>query len=123
MAIGLDEYRTINDSDLEIEEIGFVSVDSGQLMITDPCYINNEWQEEQFEIIRHDIKRDFNYSYAGACYASSSKDGYGQLNFKLGHKGAGIAIGTFGGDGDYSVFAEKYNKKVVRIYVNLVASQ
>lgn len=123
MAIGLDEYRTINDSDLEIEEIGFVSVDSGQLMITDPCYINNEWQEEQFEIIRHDIKRDFNYSYAGAGYASSSKDGYGQLNFKLGHKGAGIAIGTFGGDGDYSVFAEKYNKKVVRIYVNLVASQ
>lgn len=123
MAIGLDEYGTINDSDFEIEEIGFVSVDSGQLMITDPCYINGEWQEEQFVTKRHDIKRDFNYSYAGACYASGSKDGYGQLNFKLGHKGAGIAIKTFWGDGDYPVFAEKHNNGIVRVYVNLVESQ
>lgn len=159
--LDLDEYLTVNDSDLEIEEMGFVSVDSGQLMITDPCYIRNEWQEEVLEDIRIykdietsmtyqyekdfqqydekingfektvnelvesgrfvelEIARDFNFSYAGACYASSSKNGYGQLSFKLGHKGAGIAVKTVLGDGNYSVFAEKYNDEIVRIYVNL----
>jgi len=159
--LDLDEYLTVNDSDLEIEEMGFVSVDSGQLMITDPCYIRDEWQEEVLEDIRIykdietsmtyqyekdfqqydekingfektvnelvesgrfvelEIARDFNFSYAGACYASTSKNGYGQLSFKLGHKGAGIAVKTVLGDGDYSVFAEKYNDEIVRIYVNL----
>ncbi|MBW4057154.1 MAG: hypothetical protein HIU83_17550 [Proteobacteria bacterium] len=38
----------------------------------------------------------------------------------LGHKGAGIAIKTVMGDGDYPVFAEKYNDEIVRVYVNLV---
>jgi len=160
--LDLDEYQTVNDSDLEIEEIGFVSVDSGQLMITDPCYIRDEWQEETLEDIRiykdtqttltyqygkdfeHfnekingfektvnelvesgrfeelELARDFNFSYAGASYASMSKNGYGQLCFKLGHEGAGIAVRTVMGDGDYSVFAEKYNDEIVRIYVNLV---
>lgn len=159
--LDLDEYLTVNDSDLEIEEMGFVSVDSGQLMITDPCYIRDEWQEEVLEDIRIykdietsmtyqyekdfqqydekingfektvnelvesgrfvelEIARDFNFSYAGASYATMSKNGYGQLSFKLGHKGAGIAVKTVLGDGDYSVFAEKYNDEIVRIYVNL----
>lgn len=36
----------------EIEEIGTVSVDSGQLLITDPCYIDSEWSKEEFEDIR-----------------------------------------------------------------------
>lgn len=39
-----DEYFS-KDAEYEIEEIGFVSVDSGQLMITDPCYIDSEWQK------------------------------------------------------------------------------
>jgi hypothetical protein len=31
------------------KEIGFVGVDSGQLLITDPCYIDSEWKHEDFE--------------------------------------------------------------------------
>jgi len=162
LSLDLEEYLTVNDSELEIEQIGFVSVDSGQLMITDPCYIRDEWQEEVFEDIRIckdvetsltyqygkdfqrynetikgfndtvsdliesgrfeelEIARDYNFSYAGASYASMSKNGHGQLSFKLGHKGAGIAIKTVMGDGDYPVFAEKYNDEIVRVYVNLV---
>lgn len=30
-------------------EIGRVGVDSGQLMICDPCYIDSEWEKEDFE--------------------------------------------------------------------------
>lgn len=41
-----------SDAEYEIEEIGFVAVDSGQLMITDPCYIDSEWQHQPFEDVR-----------------------------------------------------------------------
>ncbi len=34
------------------ELIGSVGVDSGQLMICDPCYIDEKWEKEVFEDIR-----------------------------------------------------------------------
>jgi hypothetical protein len=152
------------DAEYEIEEMGFVAVDSGQLMITDPCYINSEWQDTPFEDIRllkdtktekvyqfrkdfHnyeekisgfsktvneliksgrlesievDHSKDINFSYAGACYATSSEKGYGVLPFKLGHEGAGIAVTTVMGDGMYPVYAEKYDGRIVRVYFNLI---
>jgi hypothetical protein len=37
---------------LEVVLLGEVGVDSGQLLITDPCYIDSEWQEEPFEDVR-----------------------------------------------------------------------
>jgi hypothetical protein len=33
-------------------QIGVVGVDSGQLVICDPCYIDSEWEKEDFEDIR-----------------------------------------------------------------------
>lgn len=157
-----DENSVFFPSDLEIEEIGFVSVDSGQLMVTDPVYLNEEWQNEKFKDLRlyqdvetlnvYQYQKDFqqfnekipgfefsvneliksgrfeelevetekNFSYAGACNASNSKSGFGQLKFKKGHTGAGIALRTVHGDGDYKVYAEKYDGEIVRFYVNLV---
>lgn len=39
--------------DVEVVKIGEVGVDSGQLMITDPCYINSEWDpDDEFQDIR-----------------------------------------------------------------------
>jgi hypothetical protein len=32
--------------------LGYVGVDSGQLIITDPCYIDSEWQHKEFQDIR-----------------------------------------------------------------------
>ena len=37
---------------MEIRLIGHVGVDSGQLLLCDPCYIDSEWQKEDFEDIR-----------------------------------------------------------------------
>ncbi len=34
---------------VEVVHLGNVGVDSGQLMITDPCYIDSEWQHEPFQ--------------------------------------------------------------------------
>ncbi len=157
-----DDYFFSRKGELEIEEMGTVAVDSGQLMITDPCYIDSEWEKEEFEDIRlykdknssvvYQFRKDFtsyedtivgyeknvneliaegrlvkvetvsdlNYSYKGACAATLSKIGFGELKFKLGHEGAGVAFGTLAGDGMYPVYAEKYDGKIIRVYVNLV---
>jgi hypothetical protein len=160
-----DDFRLFSaDAEYEIEEMGMVAVDSGQIMITDPCYISSEWQDDEFEHVRllkdtetgdvYQFRKDFssyeekiagfdqtvneliasgrletieidnsgkiNFSYAGACYATISEKGYGEMSFKLGHKGAGIAVTTVMGDGMYPVYAEKYDGKIVRVYFNLL---
>jgi len=169
LELDLDEddngYRVFSaDAEYEIEELGEVAVDTGQLMITDPWYINTEWQDDDYEDIRlvkdlntnitYQFRKDFlnygdkingfdqtvneliasgkfkdieidnsdniNFSYAGACHASLSDKGYGELPFKLGHEGAGIVVKTVLGDGMYPVYAEKYDGKIVRVYFNLI---
>lgn len=158
-----DDYFFSRKGELEIEEIGSVAVDSGQLMITDPCYVDSEWEKEDFEDIRlykdkdtsvvYQFRKDFNnygetikgydkdvntlvaegklikvetvsddlnYSYKGACAATLSEAGFGELKFKLGHEGAGVAFGTVAGDGMYPVYAEKYDGRIIRVYVNLI---
>lgn len=157
-----DDYFFSREGDLEIVEIGMVGVDSGQLMITDPLYIRDEWQEEKFEDLRIykdvttgktyqyqkdfdnfqnviegfdinvnelieserfvevKIKRDFNYSYAGASYATLTDEGYGELKFKNGETGAGVSFRTAFGDGIYPVYGEKYDDRLIRIYINVV---
>ncbi len=37
---------------MEKKLIGYVGVDSGQLMMCDPCYIDGEWKQKEFEDIR-----------------------------------------------------------------------
>lgn len=140
--------------------IGEVGVDSGQLMLCDPCYIESEWQNEPFEdvrIYRHketgkrlQYRVDFEnyesvipeynktmnqlnatgewekveapppgtFSYNGCCKATLSKEGSGQLHYKMGHAGAGVAFSTAIGDGVYPVYAvydDKGNLKSVEV--------
>ncbi len=158
-----DEFFSTN-AKFEIEKIGVVVVDSGQLMITDPCYIDSHWKYEPYDDIRllkdsttgnvFQFRKDFNnynnkingyeetvqelitsgrfepikvdnsdnisFSYSGACHASMSEEGYGALPLELGHEGAGIVVATVRGDGMYSVYAEKHDGKIARVYFNLV---
>ena len=128
--------------------IGQVGVDSGQLLMCDPCYIDSEWSKEDFTDIRvyeHKETKEklqykvdfphyeaeiskygknmnqlvatgewidvpmtdskFPFSYNACSKATLSEDGYGQLNYKLGHPGVGVAFSTAYGDGVYPVYA------------------
>ena len=76
------------------QQIGHIFVDSGQVMILDPCYIDEKWDGE----FVNDKPGEF--SYGGACTATLSEDGYGTLQ-----KGMAFACGTRWGDGQYPVFA------------------
>jgi hypothetical protein len=129
------------------ELIGHVGVDSGQLLLCDPCYIDSEWEQEEFEDIRvHQHKKtkdtltygkDFarydqmidkygknmndllatgewidverpsskhEFSYNACANATLSTKGHGQLNYKMGHEGVGVAFSTAFGDGFYPVY-------------------
>lgn len=129
--------------------IGHVGVDSGQLLLCDPCYIDSEWVKEDFEDLRkyeHKTTKDIlqflvdfkNYqtpidkfdgknmneliatgeweelpygpaehpfSYNACAKATLSDDGHGELRFRHGHVGAGVAFSTAFGDGMYPVIA------------------
>ena len=138
--------------------IGHVGVDSGQLLLCDPCYIDSQWEKEDFEDFRTYLHKDtgkelhylvdfksyqdpieaydgknmneliatgeweevflgrakHNFSYNACAQATLSEDGYGQLNFKLGHPGAGVAFSTAFGDGLYPVIAHYHSDGSLR---------
>lgn len=81
--------------------IGHVAVDSGQVMIGDPCYLS-DWTDNNGDFTPG---KNYDFSYRGACNASLSDEGYGVLNFPMGHAGAALACGTRWGDGQYPVTA------------------
>lgn len=156
-----DDYLFERNGKLEIEKAGYVNVASGQLLITDPIYIDEEWKKEDYvdirifkdvendniyqykkdfnnfqdimlgfdqtvnelieskRLLKVNIERDFNYSFAGSCY-STSDNGYGELLYSKGGDGAGVAIHTAFGDGMFPVYIEKYDGRNIRAYINLI---
>ncbi len=140
----------MSDGD-EWEQIGVVGVDSGQLMICDPSYVDDQWVEAPFEDIRifedvvagelYRFRVDFQrfdeplahyegrtpnelvasgqwkrrpppapsgqFSYRGACEATLTPEGHGQLLYQKGHPGVAVAFSTAYGDGVYPVFARR----------------
>lgn len=96
--------------------IGYAPVDSGQIMICDPCYIKGEFSmdEESWDGIKellpegaaslNDMHKlecpdDLPLNYFGACIASCSKDGGGNFS-------DGVSVRSGYGDGYYPVFVE-----------------
>ena len=96
--------------------IGSFSVDSGQAMVGDPCYLD-EWQpwdsdKQQFEEHK---KSKGQYSYLGACEATLS-DGYGELGVAT-----AVVFSTGYGDGVYPVYAEiNEDGRVAKIVIDFV---
>ena len=147
---------------MEVIKLGEVGVDSGQLLITDPFYLESEWtpaalEEEEIYIDSlqnavYQAGKDFQgyeevlpeygrtiqelidsgilvkrrledsklsqYSYEGVCKATLDA-GYGELAYRRGHKGAGVAFSTAFGDGLYPIYGEKHDGRIVRVYVNV----
>jgi hypothetical protein len=94
----------------EEKEIGVVGVDAGQILICDPCYIDSEWEHEEYTMGKEKAKSNFSYN---ACCKASMKNS-GQLNYKMGHPGVGVVTQSGYGDGCYPVIA-KIEKETGRI--------
>lgn len=48
----LENDPTYHGAAVRAVKLGEVGVDSGKLMITDPCYVDSQWQEEPFSDVR-----------------------------------------------------------------------
>jgi len=83
--------------------IGYCGVDSGSIMITDPCYLGAWKDNEPFQ--EKEKGEDGNYSYRGACEKTCGNDQAGQLLNEIGAKMAVVSTTGFG-DGVYPVYAE-----------------
>lgn len=94
------------------ELIGYVGVDSGQLMIVDPCYIDSHWKHEGSD---GNSGADEDFSYNGACQATLSDEGYGELSIGA---TAAVVFRSGYGDGTYPVYTYKNkDNRIVRIEV------
>ena len=79
--------------------IGSVAVDSGQIMIVDPCYIQSDFANNFSPATKGQDNTDHEMNYDGCCNASLSKNGYGTIG------NLGLACSTLYGDGEYPVYA------------------
>ena len=97
----------------EWKKIGVAGVDSGQLIVCDPCYIEHELP-----------------AYKKMSDKTDNGGTTKQLNFKMGHAGAGVIFTSGFGDGVYPVYAkfenfeEEVNEYTVRLNggINLVTT-
>jgi hypothetical protein len=84
------------------ELIGHCSVDSGQIMLCDPCYIESHWKHEDFNGVVKKGLSTLPFSYDGACNATLGDKSYGELD-----NGLGVALTSGFGDGSYPVYAKR----------------
>lgn len=82
------------------EKVGSVGVDSGQLMIIDPCYIDSTWDSKPTKKGGHHSK-----SYKEICDVTLGTPPCGPvLSYPKSVTGLGFAFSTFWGDGEYSIY-------------------
>ena len=98
--------------------LGRVWVDSGQLILTDPCYLS-DWQG-------HDYADDApgEYSFAGAC--TTTLDGFGgvlggSVDDPLPTEGRAVAFPTGFGDGVYPVYGYVDADRVFGVFIDFGA--
>ncbi|MEP8892481.1 hypothetical protein ABKU60_23790, partial [Enterobacter roggenkampii] len=95
-----------------------VSLGRNDLLIrTFPRTVNQMIKDNVFTEL--ELKREYNYSYAGAANATLSENGYHPLKFKNGIEGAGLCVKTVYGDGGYLIYGERYKGDLVRIFIEL----
>ncbi len=100
----------------ELELVGSFSVDSGQAMVGDPCYLD-QWQTNENEPFELDGKVG-QYSYLGACATTISQNA-GELGI-----GSAVVFNTGYGDGTYPVYVQ-YNEdgRVAKVVIDFVGDE
>lgn len=90
--------------------IGYCSVDSGQIMLSDPCYVEQfrvemDEPDGKFDATLEPVGGSYPYTYNGASSATCSEQSAGALG-----GGLGVVVTSGYGDGSYPVYAT-YNSE------------
>lgn len=94
--------------------VGHVGVDSGQVMICDPCYIDSSWKKKDWkdteDFKKKCVENTNKFNYLGACQATLSKELAGQFELA-------VASSSGWGDGEYPVYATYQGGRVKKLEV------
>lgn len=94
-------------------KVGEISVDSGQIIIIDPCYLSS-WKHGEFNVSRYQAEpiSESENSYDEACRVT--------LNSVCGeiHRDLGFASSTLYGDGVYNVYARFQGNRVAQLTID-----
>lgn len=85
-----------------MELVGTIAVDSGQIMVIDPCYV---WSDD-FALGAEPTGGE----YDAVCRVTTGTKGFGQIDL-------GFATGTLYGDGVYPVYAEMVDGRIARLII------
>lgn len=91
--------------------LGSFGVDSGQVIITDPCYLK-DWTNNEFT--GEGDTRVFDYSYNGACNKTLNDKLMGGV---IGLGSDGVVASTGYGDGVYPVYAVYENNRIKELSI------
>ena len=102
---------------MDWEKIGSFGVDSGQVLITDPCYLH-DWKDGDFDeksVEVKSIKKSgiYPYSYVGACVRTLSDAEGGAIGLGC----DGVAVSSGYGDGTYDVWVRRAGGKIKELKV------
>lgn len=89
--------------------IGYISVNSGQILIVDPCYLS-DWKDGE--------STDNKSHYGQCCNITLSKKQAGEITI-AGIIGNGVVSSTFNGDGMYPVIATYVNGNIAKLEIEL----
>lgn len=96
---------------MERKLVGYVSVDSGQVVLVDPCYLG-DWKDGEYN--------DKESHYGKACDLTLSEEQAGQMVVS-GVAGIAVASSSGYGDGVYPVYAT-YNdeKRIEKLEIKFI---
>lgn len=94
----MERVQTLDTSDLILA--GAVTVDSGQILLGDPCYLDT-W-ESKYENFDDYKTKAGEYSYLGAANATLSENGFGEIG-----EGSAVVVSSGYGDGYYPVYVKR----------------
>ena len=95
-------------------KIGDVGVDSGQLMIVDPCYLS-DW--EGTEYLEEKVVDD-SFSYNGCCRKGGKPSK--NFNYENGNPGRAVVFNSGYGDGLYEVWARLEDGSIAEIRIVMI---
>lgn len=95
--------------------LGYAPVDSGQLILIDPCYLS-DWKDGEYK-----PEKKATNDYARACEITQNENAGGEM-LVSGIGGTGVVFSSGMGDGNYPVIAhyeesEKFGRRIKSIEI------
>lgn len=96
----------------EWELVGTLGVDSGQMMLCDPCYISKNFANEYGDV-------EVGMTYNGACMTTLGHKGFGFLTNTSGNYSINLAFVTSSGygDGEYPVYIKRDGNRIAEMKI------